>query len=72
MSKRVYNLESARKRLEDNGIQVQGTAIFTSDKRPMGISLLGAADYLCSEMGFRINPTDVKQQKFNRKKKESE
>jgi len=70
MSKRSYNLESARKRLEDNGIQVQGTAIFTSPKRPLGISLLGAVDYLTKNMGFRVNPTDVKQQKFNAPKRE--
>lgn len=63
--KEKYTLTTARDRLERNGIQVQGTAIFTSDKRPMGLKLLGAADYLTGNMGFRINPTDVKKLKFH-------
>jgi hypothetical protein len=38
MSKEEYTLTSARDRLERNGIQVQGTAIFTSEKRPLGLN----------------------------------
>ena len=70
MAKQEYNLETARAKLERNGIQVQGTAIFTSEKRPLGLSLLGAVDYLTKNMGFRVNPTDIKKQKFNFKKEE--
>jgi hypothetical protein len=62
-----YNLETARARLERSGIQVQGTAIFTSDSRPLGLKLLGAVDYLTKEMGFRVNPTDVKRMKTKRR-----
>jgi hypothetical protein len=69
MSKREYNLESARARLEANGVHIQGTAIFLDEGKGPGITLWGAIDYLTSEMGFRVNPTDVKKQKIKRKKK---
>jgi hypothetical protein len=31
---------------------------------------LGAVDYLTKNMGFRVNPTDIKRQKFKAPKKE--
>jgi hypothetical protein len=65
-----WNLETARASLERNEINVQGTAIFTNEKRPMGLKLLGAVDYLCGEMGFRVNPPDIKEFKKNKKKRE--
>lgn len=68
--KEKYTLTTARNRLERSGIQVQGTAIFTDSKRPLGLKLLGAVDYLTKNMGFRVNPVDIKRKKFNRPSKE--
>jgi hypothetical protein len=71
MSKKEYDLSSARDHLEKNDVLVQGTAIWIDPATGPGLSCWGAIDYLTSEMGFRINPTDVKQVKFKRKKREA-
>jgi len=69
MSKTKYTLETARTKLEANGIQIDGTAIWLDDRNPIGIGLWGAVDYLTGEMGFQVNPLDRKRLKKSRKKK---
>lgn len=47
-----YSESSARLRLKNNGIATDGKTIEIPEKRPAGIRLFGAIDFLCRYCGY--------------------